>query len=100
VLIASVVIRKDFSEALTTFIPFWTQCSSPASAQNVNRLAMAFKARMSLEEKVSTTTDESNLEAVAAIEIGNITDLPVANNRASLFVFLSSLVCLFYMLMP
>jgi hypothetical protein len=58
----------------------------------VNRLAIAFKARASLEDKVPATSDESSMEAVAAIEIGNIPDIPIVNNRASLFVFLSSLV--------
>lgn len=88
----SIVIRKELYEALTTFIPFWTQCASPSSVQNVNRLAIAFKSRAILEEKLPAGSEDPNMDAVAALQIDNIPDLAIVNNRASLFIFLSSLV--------
>ena len=88
----SIVIRKELYGALTTFIPFWTQCASPSSVQNVNRLVIAFKSRSILEEKLPAASEDANMDAVAALQINNIPDLAIVNNRASLFTFLGSLV--------
>lgn len=87
-------LRRDLANALTSFIPFWGQCGSQLAAQHGNHLVMAFKARIILEEKPLSQMDESAMDAVAMSQIDNIQNVTQVHNRASLFIFLSSLVSL------
>jgi hypothetical protein len=85
-------VLKELSMALSTFIPFWTQCASHTAVQNISRLALVYKSRTILEEKLPTVSDANSMEAVAALQVESIVDVVITNNRASLFIFLSSLV--------
>jgi hypothetical protein len=89
---ASKAVRRGLAEALSQFIPCWTQCSTPTSAQNINRLMMALQSRTVLEERVQEPSNDAEIDAVAALQVDNISDIAIVHSRPSVFIFLSTLV--------
>ena len=83
--------REQLSHALTLFIPYWAQ-TSPQHAQNVTRLDDAQKQQSLVEDISKTGSDENALDVAAAVQVGAVLDLPLMHTRASLFLFLNSLV--------
>jgi hypothetical protein len=70
----------------------WTQLlSHQAQPQSAERLAIAFKSRLVLEDKTHQQS-EISLEVTAALQIEAVPDLPIVHARASMFIFLNSLV--------
>jgi len=84
--------RERLSDGLASFLPVWTQLLSlQAQPQSAERLAIAFKSRMVLEDKAHQPPD-INLEVTAALQIDTIPNLPIVHARASMLIFLNSLV--------
>lgn len=79
------------SHALTLFIHYWAQASSQ-NAQHVNRLDDAQKQQSLVEDISKTGSDENALVVAAAVQVETVLDLPLMHTRASLFLFLNSLV--------
>ncbi|KAF2269256.1 Med5-domain-containing protein [Lojkania enalia] len=84
-------LRKNFAQALSTFIPFLSQ----TSLQIANRLEISQKEH-DFHDKMLTNVNEDTggnggLE-VAALQLEAVMDLPVLNTRAGLYVFLNSLL--------
>jgi hypothetical protein len=65
--------------------------SHQAQPQSAERLAIAFKSRPALEDKTHQPS-EMSLEVTAALQIEAIPNLPIVHARASMFIFLNSLV--------
>jgi mediator of RNA polymerase II transcription subunit 5 len=86
-------VRKQFAQALSTFIPFLSQTSIPIA----NRLELSQKEHGLQDKALSRAGEEANENAkleVAALQVEAVVDLPHINTRAGLYVFLSSLVIL------
>ncbi|KAJ4294602.1 mediator complex subunit [Kalmusia sp. IMI 367209] len=84
-------IRKNFAQALTTFIPFLSQ----TSIQIANRLEIYQKEHDFHDKSVSSANGEANENAgleVAALQLEAVIDLPQINSRAGLYIFLNSLM--------
>jgi hypothetical protein len=85
--------RKRLSDGLSSFLPVWTHLLSPQSQpQTAERLAIAFKSRSVLEEKAHQPSEMSSLEVATALQIEAIPNIPIVNARASMLIFLNSLV--------
>lgn len=89
-------VRKGLSKALSSFIPFLSNNSagSQTSLSLANRLEISQK-QHDLCEKLPNVNGEGGESAgleVAALQLDAVMELPQANTRAGLYVFLNALV--------
>jgi mediator of RNA polymerase II transcription subunit 5 len=89
-------LRKSFSQALSSFIPFLSHSSigSQNSLQIATRLELSQK-QHDFHEKSAAINGEINGDTgleVAALQLGSVMDLPSMNTRAGLYIFFNSLV--------
>lgn len=89
-------MRKELTKSLSSFIPFLSNNSagSQTSLSLANRLEISQK-QHDLYEKLPNVNGEGNESAgleVAALQLDAVMELPQANTRAGLYVFLNSLV--------
>ncbi|KAF2013729.1 mediator of RNA polymeras-like protein II transcription subunit 5 [Aaosphaeria arxii CBS 175.79] len=84
-------IRKQFAQALTTFVSFLSQ----TSLQIANRIEISQKEH-DFHDKPTANADgdvsENHELEVAALQLGAVIDLPMMNTRAGLYVYLNSLL--------
>ncbi|KAF2635859.1 Med5-domain-containing protein [Massarina eburnea CBS 473.64] len=81
-------LRKQFAQALSNFIPFLSQ----TSIQIANRLEYHQKEHDFYDKTDSGASEEANENAVAALQLDAVIDLPSINTRAGLYIFLNSLL--------
>lgn len=81
-------VRRQFAQALSTFIPFLSQTSIPIA----NRLEMGQKEHDFHDKSFLNSNEDANESAVVALQLETVTDFPLINTRAGLYVFLHSLV--------
>lgn len=89
-------IRKNFTQSLSTFIPFLSHTSvgSQNSLELANRLEMSQK-QHDFYDKLPTINGEASENAgleVAVLQLEAVIDLPILNTRAGLYIFLNSLL--------
>ncbi|EMD68367.1 hypothetical protein GGP41_003418 [Bipolaris sorokiniana] len=89
-------VRKELTKSLSSFIPFLSNNSvgSQTSLSLANRLEISQK-QHDLYEKLPNVNGEGNESAgleVAALQLDAVMELPQANTRAGLYVFLNSLL--------
>lgn len=83
-------VRKNFAQALSTFIPLLTQ----TSIQLANRLEI-YQKEHDLHDKPPAGSGDASENAgleVAALQLEAVNDLPWINTRAGLYIFLNALV--------
>ncbi|KNG43997.1 Med5-domain-containing protein [Stemphylium lycopersici] len=89
-------VRKAFTQSLSSFIPFLSNNSagSQTSLSLANRLEMSQK-QHDFYEKLPSVNGQGNENAgleVAALQLDAVMELPQANTRAGLYIFLNALL--------
>lgn len=89
-------VRKAFTQSLSSFIPFLSNNSSGSqtSLSLANRLEISQK-HHDFYPKLSHVNGEGNEHAgleVAALQLDAVMELPQANTRAGMYIFLNALV--------
>ena len=89
-------VRKAFVQSLSSFIPFLSNNSagSQTSLSLANRLEISQK-QHDFYEKLPNVNGEGNEHAgleVAALQLDAVMELPQANTRAGMYIFLNALV--------
>ncbi|CAI6338683.1 unnamed protein product [Periconia digitata] len=81
-------IRKQFAQALSTFIPFLSQTSIAIA----NRLEMYQKEHDLHDKSLPNSNEDAGENAVAALQLEAVIEIPLINTRAGLYIFLHSLL--------